>query len=1195
MPSSAVFLRAGLALVSFTSTVFQQASAQSPTGTWKPRPSCQLGGDPSANNGLGGGIYVDKFGGQWDMRCSTGLTGTVVVAGTTNGQGIYGCAKGCAKRPSCIAFTYANSSLVAITDTTGSGPCSYRFIVGDYVLDTARPVTTYAAAVLIRANTQLPCPAFNGGVFTDSTGYGWQTYCNTNIDGGGDVSAIQTNDMLYCIAQCNAASTCNAFRYIYGGSNDEPTDATETGNPAQGKGMCYLKLAQGTAVAGASPTANWMSRIARAPYTSSAVSSSTVAAATGLSSLSSSSSDTASNVATSSPATTTTTTTTPAVPTTTTTTTTPGIPTTTTTTTTPAVSTTTTTTTTSNSASSFSSSAQAGVQTVTPTGTWKPGPTCSAGGDVNANGGLGGGGYVDKFGGLWDARCANSLPNGVPVALSGTSTTNGQGWYGCSKACAKRPGCTAFQFTPNYASGTVPRNMWGEMIGSGTCAYYTAAGAYAAGDPAILYGAAHLIRANTRLPCPASSGTLFVDASGQSWQTYCAVNMDSSDGASVNGVSTTDMLACMAYCDSVPDCNAFRYTYSGDEVKDADEQTNAGKSPPQGFAQCYLKRSGGTTVAGGSPTVNYMSRIARATGVNLSASASSISTSSVAGATSSSSSITAAPAIVTTTTTTTSSSSVSAATATCTNAPNPANLTTITCTSANNGPIGDYVNACGTRYTITCGQDTNPGSYDQSAAASINDCTLKCDASPRCKAAVFVGGACYFKAGFTSFGSPAVGKAALVRYILPNPNYAIPVAATGGGCGIPIPANLTANGPSVRFNMTPSDGVPRSFLIHIPRDYDVNKASPVIFAFHGNNAKAETIEQQTRINDPYTNPFAIAIYMQGVGTPAGWESNPDYGSTATNPTNAPQRDLQYVKELVPVIQNMFCIDSTRIFALGHSNGGGFCGALACDPDLSRIFAAIAPNAGAFYSATLPGADPSTVDTNTPSQPQCLSSKNMPIFETHGTGDGVISYFGGNRNGRTLPTIPHWMQNWVVRQGVSLDNYTTYPSARTTLTQWGNATGEFGRISHYRLEGWGHDWPTGDPIDFTPPMMEFFYRWTNPNRGLIYAPASNSLTIAPPTTTTTTTGTTSSATASSVSTTGSSSLQTGSATGSATGTGLATATAFPATCQADDRKRIVDAAGNAYQLLCSFEVTAVNGHDSRFGRFGQTVYRFHFRG
>lgn len=338
--------------------------------------------------------------------------------------------------------------------------------------------------VLIRL---VQCPAFNGGVFTDTNGYGWQTYCNTNIDGGGDVSAIQTNEMLYCISQCNAAATCNAFRYIYGGSNDEPLDSTETANPAQDKGMCYLKLGQGTAVPNASPTANWMSRIARAAYTSAAVTSSTVPAATGSSS-SSSSTDTGGNVATSVPTTTTTTTTTPAVPTTTIT-----------TTTTPAV-TTSSSTTLTDSASLSSSTAQAGVQTVTPTGTWKPGPTCSAGGDPNANNGLGGGGYLDKFGGLWDVRCANTLPNGVPVALSGTSTTNGQGWYGCSKACAKRPGCTAFQFTPNYSNAGVPRNTWGEKVGSGTCAYFTAAGAYSPGDPTTLYGAAHLIRANTQLP-----------------------------------------------------------------------------------------------------------------------------------------------------------------------------------------------------------------------------------------------------------------------------------------------------------------------------------------------------------------------------------------------------------------------------------------------------------------------------------------------------------------------------------------------------------------------------------------------------------------------------------------------------------------------------------------------------------------------
>ena len=147
---------------------------------------------------------------------------------------------------------------------------------------------------------------------------------------------------------------------------------------------------------------------------------------------------------------------------------------------------------------------QASAQTVTPVGTWRPGPTCSAGGDPTANNGLGGGGYTDKYGGLWDARCANTLPNGVAVGLSATSLTNGQGWYGCAKGCIKRPGCTAFQFNPNYANTAAPRNTWGDTVGSGNCAYFSAAGAYAQGGPTTLYGAAHLIRANTQLPVSCS-------------------------------------------------------------------------------------------------------------------------------------------------------------------------------------------------------------------------------------------------------------------------------------------------------------------------------------------------------------------------------------------------------------------------------------------------------------------------------------------------------------------------------------------------------------------------------------------------------------------------------------------------------------------------------------------------------------------
>jgi poly(3-hydroxybutyrate) depolymerase len=136
------------------------------------------------------------------------------------------------------------------------------------------------------------------------------------------------------------------------------------------------------------------------------------------------------------------------------------------------------------------------------------------------------------------------------------------------------------------------------------------------------------------------------------------------------------------------------------------------------------------------------------------------------------------------------------------------------------------------------------------------------------------------------------------------------------------------------------------------------------------------------------------VYVQGVGSgQAGYESNPGYGSSADPGTfNNGIRDREFLKQLVRSMQDNFCIDPTRIFAAGHSNGGGFCGVIACDPELSITFAAIAPNSGAFYSGTAGGtADPDLVITDTPGQIPCSPGRlNMAIFETHGTLDPTSS-------------------------------------------------------------------------------------------------------------------------------------------------------------------------------------------------------------
>jgi hypothetical protein len=95
------------------------------------------------------------------------------------------------------------------------------------------------------------------------------------------------------------------------------------------------------------------------------------------------------------------------------------------------VSTTVTTTTTSSSIAASSPTL------VAPTTPWSPAASCSAGGSDPA-----GGRYTDRFGAVWEVRCANSLDS-TPYYSSGTS---GQGIYGCWKGCNNRPGCVSFHY-----------------------------------------------------------------------------------------------------------------------------------------------------------------------------------------------------------------------------------------------------------------------------------------------------------------------------------------------------------------------------------------------------------------------------------------------------------------------------------------------------------------------------------------------------------------------------------------------------------------------------------------------------------------------------------------------------------------------------------------------------------------------------
>lgn len=136
------------------------------------------------------------------------------------------------------------------------------------------------------------------------------------------------------------------------------------------------------------------------------------------------------------------------------------------------------------------------------------------------------------------------------------------------------------------------------------------------------------------------------------------------------------------------------------------------------------------------------------------------------------------------------------------------------------------------------------------------------------------------------------------------------------------------------------DGVVREALVYVPPSAQTN-AAPVIFAFHGHGG---SMQNAARLFSFHTRwPEAIVVYPQGLNTPGrltdlegkkpGWQSGAgDQGD----------RDLKFFDIVLASLQHDFKVDAKRLYATGHSNGGGFTYLLWAKR--GERFAAVAPSA-----------------------------------------------------------------------------------------------------------------------------------------------------------------------------------------------------------------------------------------------------------
>ncbi len=258
---------------------------------------------------------------------------------------------------------------------------------------------------------------------------------------------------------------------------------------------------------------------------------------------------------------------------------------------------------------------------------------------------------------------------------------------------------------------------------------------------------------------------------------------------------------------------------------------------------------------------------------------------------------------------------------------------------------------------------------------------------------------------------------------------------------VPTPAKVCAPAGTHAEELL-SGGRARKYWLHVPPGYQPGQPIALVFGFHGNGGRAEQFESYSGFSILADRESFIAVYPQGQGDPAGWNADP----------GAKNEDVQFVRDLIDHLETRCNIDTARIYAVGHSRGGGMANRLACD--LAERIAAIGSVAGAYMG----GED-------------CAPVRPVPVVAVHGDSDPIIPYNGIPNNGMPPAAyfligtpVPQWASNWAWRNGCNMKAVVFLREELVTGQRW-EACRSAAEVVLYSLKGWGHGWPgaVGAPI------------------------------------------------------------------------------------------------------------------------------------
>lgn len=251
-------------------------------------------------------------------------------------------------------------------------------------------------------------------------------------------------------------------------------------------------------------------------------------------------------------------------------------------------------------------------------------------------------------------------------------------------------------------------------------------------------------------------------------------------------------------------------------------------------------------------------------------------------------------------------------------------------------------------------------------------------------------------------------------------------------------------------------GIKRTYILHVPPAYDGAAPLPLVLNFHGFGSSAG---QQSRYSGLHAKGDAegfIVVSPDGTGEPRRWNN-------IMSPDGAD--DVGFARALLDRLQADLCVDPSRMFAAGMSNGAAFAQRVACA--MPARIAAVAAVTALVYPQN------------------CTADQPIAVIGFHGTADPCVPFEGGvSQCGARLPVpaIEQSALNWAKHNGCSSTPSRTDATASVRAIAYSECDGETAVVL-YVVEGGGHTWPgandvprlgaTTHEISATDLLWEFF--------------------------------------------------------------------------------------------------------------------------